>query len=57
MMPCGHQLAIASRRDFALWAKTRKTTCYNKFSNQRLGESTKSEKTMYLSVFSVNSVA
>jgi hypothetical protein len=32
MMPCGHQLAIASRRDFALWAKTRNTNSYNKFS-------------------------
>jgi hypothetical protein len=53
MMPCGHQLAIASRRDFALWVKTRKTDSYNKFFNYLLGESTKSEKPMKLSVSSV----
>jgi hypothetical protein len=46
MMPCWHQLATASRRDFALWAKTRKTNSYNKFFNHLLGKSTKSEKSM-----------
>jgi hypothetical protein len=46
MMPCGHQLAIASRRDFAQWAKTRKTNSYNEFFNHLLGESTKSKKPM-----------